>query len=97
MLINSYINWININNKYSFKHYITQSRIIGAVRGTYSQLWVTTLPVFSPYAPRIIPLLLTERSKYDKRFGQLSDLQGEIKPTYRASDLQEERIFIRRT
>ena len=38
----------------------TQSRIIGAVRGAHSQLWETTLPVFSPYAPR----------KYDKRFGK---------------------------
>ena len=37
----------------------TQSRIIGAVRGTYSHLWETTLPVSSQYAPR----------KYDKRFG----------------------------
>ena len=36
-----------------------QSRIIGAVRGAHSQLWETTLPVFSSYAP----------SKYDKRFG----------------------------
>ena len=36
-----------------------QSRIIGAVRGAHSQLWETTLPVFSPYAAR----------KYDKRFG----------------------------
>ena len=35
----------------------TQSRIIGAVRG--AQLWETTLPVFSPYAPH----------KYDMRFG----------------------------
>ena len=37
----------------------TQSRIIGAVRGAHSQLWETTLPVFSPYALR----------KYDMRFG----------------------------
>ena len=37
----------------------TQSRIICAVRGAHSQLWATTLPVFSPYAPR----------KYDMRFG----------------------------
>ena len=37
----------------------TQSRIIGAVRGAHSQLWGTTLPVFSSYAPR----------KFDKRFG----------------------------
>ena len=38
---------------------LTQSRIIGAVRGAHSQLWETTLPVFSPYAS----------CKYDKRFG----------------------------
>ena len=38
--------------------FITQSRIIGAVRGAHSQLWETTLPVFSSYAPR----------KYDKKF-----------------------------
>ena len=37
----------------------TQSRIIGAVREAHSQLWETTLPVFSPYVPR----------KYDRRFG----------------------------
>ena len=37
----------------------TQSRINGAVRGAYSQLWITIIPIFSPYAPR----------KYDKRFG----------------------------
>ena len=37
----------------------TQSRIIGVVRGAHSQLWGTTLPLVSPYAPR----------KYDKRFG----------------------------
>ena len=37
----------------------TQSRIIGAVRWAHSQLWETTLPVFSPYAPR----------KYDMIFG----------------------------
>ena len=37
----------------------TQSRIIGAVRRAHSQLWGTTLPVYSPYALR----------KYDKRFG----------------------------
>ena len=40
----------------------TQSRIIGAVRGTHSQLWGTTIPVCSPYAPR----------KDDKRFGTLA-------------------------
>ena len=38
----------------------TQSRIIGAVREAHSQLWETTLPVFSPYAPR----------KYDMIFGK---------------------------
>ena len=37
----------------------TLSRIIGVVREAHSQLWVTVIPVFSPYAPR----------KYDKRFG----------------------------
>ena len=36
----------------------TQSRIIGAVRGSHYQLYGTIFPVFSPYAPR----------KY-KRFG----------------------------
>ena len=40
-------------------HGITQSRIIGAVRGAYSQLWGTTIPVCSLYAAR----------KYDRRFG----------------------------
>ena len=38
---------------------ITQSRIIGAVRGAHSQLWGTIIPVFSLYAAR----------KYDRRFG----------------------------
>ena len=42
-----------------FSHTHTQSRIIGAVRVAHSQLWETTLPVFSSYAPR----------KYDRRFG----------------------------
>ena len=37
----------------------TQSRIIGAVRGAHSQLWITIIPVCSPYAPR----------KYDIRIG----------------------------
>ena len=37
----------------------TQSRIIGAVRGAYSQLWGTIVPVCSLYAAR----------KYDRRFG----------------------------
>ena len=37
----------------------TQSRIIGAVREAYSQLWVSVILVFSPYDPR----------KHDKRFG----------------------------
>ena len=38
---------------------ITQSRIIGAVRGAHSQLWGTIIPVCSLYAAR----------KYDRRFG----------------------------
>ena len=38
---------------------MTQSRFIGAVRGTHSQLWGTITPVSSPYAAR----------KYDRRFG----------------------------
>ena len=37
----------------------TQSRIIGAVRGTHSQLWGTIIPACSLYAAR----------KYDRRFG----------------------------
>ena len=70
-------------------HDSTQSRIIGAVRGAHSQLWGTIIPVCSPCDPR----------KYDKRFGtlQLSDLQGEIKPIRRTSDLQGERMLICRT
>ena len=44
---------------YSLLIFTTQSRIIGAVRGAHSQLWETTIHVFSQYAPR----------KYDKRFG----------------------------
>ena len=38
---------------------ITQSRIIGAVRGAHSQLWGTIIPVCSLFAAR----------KYDRRFG----------------------------
>ena len=51
----------NISEKYLLKpnmQYANQSTIIGAVRGTYSQLWVTIIPVSSPHAP----------CKYDKRF-----------------------------
>ena len=44
---------------YFCSQYTTQSRIIGAVREAHSQLWVTVIPLFSPYSPR----------KYDKRFG----------------------------
>ena len=39
--------------------FITQSRIIGAVREAHSQLWGTLIPVCSLYAAR----------KYDRRFG----------------------------
>ena len=38
---------------------ITQSKIIGAVRGAHSRLWETIIPVCSPYASR----------KYNKKFG----------------------------
>ena len=41
------------------RQYVTQARIIGAVRGAHSQVWGTIIPVCYPYAPR----------KYDKRFG----------------------------
>ena len=67
----------------------TQSRIIGAVRGALCQLWVTIIPLFSPYSPR----------KYDKNLAhrQLSDLQGEIRPICRTLELQGERILISQT
>ena len=42
-----------------FQVCLTQSRIIGAVRGAHSQLWGTIIPVCSLYAAR----------KYDRRFG----------------------------
>ena len=35
-----------------FDQSTTYSRIIGAVRGTHSQLWETIISVCSPYAPR---------------------------------------------
>ena len=45
---------------YQFK--LTQSRIIGAVRGAHAQLWGTMTPVCFSYALR----------KYNKRFGTLA-------------------------
>ena len=47
---------------------VTQSRIIGAVRGAHSQLWGTIIPVCSLYAARMTG---------DLAHLQLSDLQGE--------------------
>ena len=49
----------NRDNRAQCAQSTTQSRIISAVRGANSQLWGTTVPVFSPYASR----------KYDKRLG----------------------------
>ena len=68
---------------------LSQSRIIGAVRGTHSQLWETIIPVCSPYAPR--------NMTRDLAYLQVSDLEEEIKPICRTSELQGERILIGRT
>ena len=67
----------------------TQSRIIGAVRGAYSQLWGTIIP-YIPYRLRV-------NMTGDLAHLQLSDLQGETRPICRTSDLQREGMLICRT
>ena len=57
--------------------------------GAHSQLEGTTLPVSSPYAWR--------KHERDLAYLQLPDLQREIRPTCRTSDLQRGIILIRRT
>ena len=68
----------------------TQSRIIGAVRGGPTLNYREHL---SLYVPRMLRVNMTR----DLAHLQLSDLQGEIKPIYRTSDLQGERMLICRT
>ena len=70
----------------------TQSRIIGAVRGAHSQLWVLGGQL-SLYVPYMLRVSMTG----DLAHLQLSDLQGETRPACRTSDLQGERMLICRT
>ena len=54
------------------------------------------LSIMGDNSPCIFPIMLRVNMTRDLACLQLSDLQGEIKPTCRTSDLQGERIFIRR-
>ena len=69
--------------------HITLSRNIGAVGGLTLN-YGGQLPL---YFPHMLSVIMTR----DLAHMQLSDLQGEIRPTCRTSDLQRERILIRRT
>ena len=69
--------------------YNNQSRVIGSVRRAHSQLWRTIIPVCS----HMLHVNITK----DLAHLQLSDLQGEIRPICRTSDLQRERMLICRT
>ena len=66
-----------------------QSKIIGTVRGSTLNYGGQ----LSLYLPYVLRLNMTR----DLAHLQLSDLQGEIRPTCQTSDLQGERILIRRT
>ena len=68
---------------------VTQSRIIGAVRGPTLN-YGEQLSLYVSYMPRVS---MTE----DLAHLQLSDLQGENRPICRTSDLQGERMLICRT
>ena len=68
---------------------VTQLRIIDAVRGSTLNYGRQ----LSLYFSHMIRVYMTR----DLAHLQLSDLQGKIRPTRRTSNLQGERIFIRRT
>ena len=67
----------------------TQSRIIGAIR----EPTLNYMGQLSLYVPHMLRVNMTR----DLPHLQLSDLQGEIRPIRRTSDLQGERILIYRT
>ena len=69
------------DTSYASNHPITQSRIIGAVRGAQQS---------SLYVPYMLRVSMTG----DLAHLQLSDLQGETRPICRTSDLQGERMLI---
>ena len=68
---------------------LTQSRIIGAVRGATLN-YGEQLSLYVPYMLRV-------NMTGDLAHQQLSDLQGETRPICRTSDLQGERMLICRT
>ena len=69
----------------SFSITPTQARIIGTVREPTLSYGVQ-LPLHVPY-------MLCVNMTRDLAHLQLADLQGEIRPVYRTSDLQEERML----